>query len=284
MNLLLTAYEVVQCVILLGEYFKNFWTWVDLSRFIFMNILIIFTWTDCSWEYYEIRGLVSILVFFRGITYFGLFEPTRYMVDLLNEVIADMLGFLFILAYSVCSFSIIFYAIYNPVTDGGDSNPNIGNNTAPDQGILQSVFISYLVMLGNNFSYAPSLYTIVFIFSTIINPIILLNLVISIMGDTFNRVEQSREISNYKELAGMVLEAEQLLYWVKSDDLCYLQSCKSTPDSVIPDPVLSKFKKASLRMTSIEENLQNLDTKVTDAVEKIQEILDLTKSKASKIE
>ena len=133
-----------------------------------------------------------------------------------------MLGFLFILAYSVFSFSIIFYAIYNPVTDGDDSNPNISNNTAPDQGILQSVFISYLAMLGNNFSYSPNLYTIVFIFSTIINPIILLNLVVSIMEDTFSSVEQSKEISNYKELAGLVLEAEQLHYWVKSDALCYL--------------------------------------------------------------
>ena len=38
---------------------------------------------------------------------------------------------------------------------------------------------------------------------------------------------------------------------------------------------MSKFKMASLRMTSIEENLKKLDTKVT-------EILDLAKSKASK--
>ena len=40
-----------------------------------------------------LSGVITVLAFLRGITYFRLFESTRYMIDLIQEVLVDMLGF-----------------------------------------------------------------------------------------------------------------------------------------------------------------------------------------------
>ena len=50
-----------------------------------------------------------------------------------------------------------------------------------------------------------------FFLYTVINPIIMSNLLISVMSDTFKRVNNQSIIADNREFAGMILEAELIL-------------------------------------------------------------------------
>jgi len=52
-----------------------------------------------------------------------------------------------------------------------------------------------------------------FVIVSIINPVIMLNLLISIMGDTYGRVKESRIVADSRQLAGMILEVEGVMGW-----------------------------------------------------------------------
>ena len=52
-----------------------------------------------------------------------------------------------------------------------------------------------------------------FFLSTFLIPLVLMNLLISIMGDTFGRVLEGKVPADYKEKVGLVLEFENLLFW-----------------------------------------------------------------------
>jgi WD40 repeat protein len=261
LNLLLTLYEVFQIYIVLLDYFNDIWNWIDLMRLSSMNFFIFLYWIDGTPNeneslYFYVNSLVTVLVFFRGISYFRLFESTRYMIDLIHQSIKDMIGFVTVLAFSVFSFAFIFYSLENP-----DSKSTFMSN----------LINSYSINLGGGEIRGGSIYALLFYLATVINPIILLNLLISILGNSFERVENSRVISNYRELANLVLEVEQLIYWTVENKATFLQSCLKPEEIEIPDMVLTKVRKLKTKMISIEEKMEELNEKVENIFVKLEE-------------
>ena len=57
---------------------------------------------------------------------------------------------------------------------------------------------------------------VLFVIATIFLPLMLLNLLIAIVSDTFDRVYSNRVSSDYKELASLILEQEYLMFWNRS--------------------------------------------------------------------
>lgn len=261
LNFLLTLYEVFQVSIILLDYFSDIWNWIDVMRLSSMNFFIVLYWVNDTPNnnellYFYTNSLVTILVFFRGISYFRLFESTRYMIDLIHQSIKDMIGFVSVLAFSVFSFAFIFYSLENP-----DNKSTFMSN----------LINSYSINLGGGEIRGGSIYAILFYLATVVNPIILLNLLISILGNSFERVESSRVISNYRELASLVLEIEELIYWRVESKPTFLQSCLNPEEIEIPDIVLSKVKKLSTRVISIEGKMEDLNQKVENIFEKLEE-------------
>jgi hypothetical protein len=48
-------------------------------------------------------------------------------------------------------------------------------------------------------------------------PLIMLNLLIAIMSDTYERVTTGMIEAEYKELNSLILEQENLMFWIKKD-------------------------------------------------------------------
>lgn len=57
-----------------------------------------------------------------------------------------------------------------------------------------------------------------FIISTIIIPLVLLNLLIAIMGDTFDNVQSSQEREDVRERLSLILEISKFLQWWNGDN------------------------------------------------------------------
>jgi hypothetical protein len=59
---------------------------------------------------------------------------------------------------------------------------------------------------------------IIFFFVLIVNPIIMLNLFISIVGDAFERSEDETAVKNGQDLAEMIFEGELLFFWNRKEN------------------------------------------------------------------
>ena len=116
------------------------------------------------------------------------------MVRLLSMVIADMQVFFIILAYSTIAFSFILFL----------NKPGHFENY---------LTIAYRVDLGDFEDDNETIFDeIIFFFATLINPLIMMNLLISIMANTYQRVKEENDIANFQELTGMILEIEKLMF------------------------------------------------------------------------
>lgn len=115
------------------------------------------------------------------------------MVNLLKEVVKDIFTFLIIFFYSTLAFSFVYYAL-----DDADSDD-------------YSAYLEEAYLI--NFSYFDTedfdfLEWVVFFAATMGNTIIMLNLLICILFETYDRVKQNLIKNDRKELAQIIFEGE----------------------------------------------------------------------------
>ena len=48
-------------------------------------------------------------------------------------------------------------------------------------------------------------------------PLVMLNMIIAIMSDTYERVTTGMDVADGKELNSLILEQESLMFWAKDD-------------------------------------------------------------------
>ena len=67
---------------------------------------------------------------------------------------------------------------------------------------------------------------ILFALASVITLVIMMNLLISIIGDTFDRVQMETVIADAEAKLDMILEAESMMFWNRDEDKKeFLQSC-----------------------------------------------------------
>jgi uncharacterized protein YdiU (UPF0061 family) len=77
---------------------------------------------------------------------------------------------------------------------------------------------------GKDIQNFQSLGVTIFTMTSIINTIVMMNLLISIIGDTFDRVQQGRNVTDFKELVSMIYEMETLINSARNEkQRIYLQ-------------------------------------------------------------
>lgn len=245
----LSAYELVQMSLTKLIYFTDIWNYIDLARSTACFLYCILIWVDYSDKFCK-QVLVSLifLSMIRGISYFRLFDKTRYMVNLLSEVFKDMVSFLILLSYSTYSFAIIYFIMVNNLLN--DS----GSETQPFSSYVAS---AYLLNLGDfqTENYGPFEW-VIFFFASVINPLIMLNLLISIMGDTFGRVKEEQQIADMKELTGMVIEGEYLMFCKRNHGKkMYLQICCLENVTSVSSTAIERINKLKRRIKGIQLGL-----------------------------
>lgn len=140
-----------------------------------------------SEENYYVNLLHVLAMFFvmiRGcLSTFRLHGKTRHMVGMILQVFHDIQGFLFILMSSTVVFSVIFLFLQRNMLENKFS--------IPDYSIFESLHMAYNMMFAN-FTTDFEIFTIVgFLFylsGTLFMIVIMLNLLISIISDTFDRI------------------------------------------------------------------------------------------------
>lgn len=95
---------------------------------------------------------------------------------------------------------------------------------------------------------------------TVLNPIILLNLLISLLGDTFKRLNDNVEIADAIEIVDLIIETESMMFWKRDKGIKeYLQICTSVEN-------LEEFDNET------EKKLENLRGQVNNLEEKVNRL------------
>ena len=111
------------------------------------------------------------------------------------ECLKDIITFLILISYAGFAFSFIIM------------------NVADDKDFVDGVTISFLVALGDwdndRISFTE---WVIFAFSSVLMLVVMMNLLISIVGDTFERVQMDSAIKDSEEVIELLLEIDIVLF------------------------------------------------------------------------
>ena len=148
----------------------------------------------------------------RGITGFRLFDGTRFYIELILRSLNDIKYFFVMFAYSTLTFGVLFMVSRNDEIGfnsiWSDSyNLNFGNYEDSDKG---SVVFQYIVYFS----------------ATVFNVILMLNLLISILGDSYERFQVEQTVVDVREKAQTSMELQSMMFWKeRTCELKYVSSC-----------------------------------------------------------
>ena len=201
-----------------------------------------------------------MLSWLRGITYFRLFDNTRYMVNMIKEVVKDALSFLLLFLYSTLAFGFIYFAL-----DDADSDE-----------IATYLRNSYKFNLSDyDTETYDTLEWLVFLAASMINIIIMLNLLIAIFSDTYTRVKENRIIADQLELASLIYEGEVgLFYKRKIIDYKYLHIFTDQEAVVESDQISSQVKSLKKKINTMQKSIYEIATDNKGTNEKVERLYD----------
>eukprot|EP00054_Salpingoeca_dolichothecata_P035120 m.4589 g.4589 ORF g.4589 m.4589 type:complete len:314 (+) comp5087_c0_seq1:2942-3883(+) len=183
---------------------KSF-NWLDMAHVVFGALVGLFVLTGSS----NTRAVLSIAVYIRwvGLIYFlQAFENTGPLVRMLLRIIGDIKYIVLLLSLFVFGTAHAFYVVLRAEENSGFSSPGT------------ALFTSFnMVLLGdfdtNEFTTGrfEVLLQILFVISMMLIMIVLLNLLIALMSDSYERIQDGVDNEIFRLRARLVLELEPQL-------------------------------------------------------------------------
>jgi len=228
------------------EYFASIWNIIDIGPCIILPGLVVANLfgafdnvaTDEEGGHLEALSVsasaATLLLWLRFLYFLRIFEATGAYIRAIVEVIKDMKFFLLILMITMMSFGDSF-KVMSLANIGLETRAELSNQNDEDAsqfiegGFFGSLFYAYLIGLGefnlDDFGAVGVLYCqLLFVVNTVITTIIMLNLLIAIISDSFETVNSQGSLAAYKEKAGLIAENQFLIG--KDDRRAYSQKGK----------------------------------------------------------
>jgi len=252
LNIILFIYECFQITIGIKQYLQDFWNWLDMAR-----ILLIFAYSFIEpFVGGELStttlALILLASFQRGIGFFRVFKQTRYMVRMLTEILHDMIPFVIVLAFSVLAFTLMFQVL---------------SGLSEDKTFSEALIHSYLLLFGA-FDYGTysDAEWLCFYVATIVNPLMMFNLLVAIMGETYGRVQEDMVVADIQSMVAMIIEYEAILFWRRNSGTpMHLQLCTSSEDDSDSKSTTTLEKQGQILLKDILLLQNRLDNVIKDS-------------------
>jgi hypothetical protein len=190
------------------NYLKDPWNYLDLAAalLVAVSLYLMRASTGGSDEVYAVAGFLcwfKVLFFLRGL------DQTAFLVSMLSAIVLDTTPFLVVLLVLMIGFAFAFFMLQR----GQKQNDSLfvsfpGSSLAVfDMGIMGDFDVDVFRLAPNWFIGVPLFVTFI-----VMVPIVMLNSLIAIMSDTFERVQQNTTAASRQERAKIILELEALLY------------------------------------------------------------------------
>ena len=189
------------------EYFLSGYNYIDICLIIsafavlIVDLLNIFSVIDDSSIVKLLASISAFLFWLRAISYLRGFEGTAFMIRLIVEVVSDIRYFLLLILLFTLSFNTSIYLIQSSYDSENDSS---------SVALYNMFTLCYRLVLGDytnydnlSVEYAFYLWLMMIIFTMLLT-VILLNLLISIIGKTFDNVWESKSSTRTYELLNIM--------------------------------------------------------------------------------
>ena len=257
------------------DHFKDLWNWLDIllvSSVVTMSALF---WTQASVDGLSFFvSIASILFYTKILLTLRVLDQMRNLIKMIIEVIKDIASFLIVITVYIIAFSVIFFQDRRAI---GDDSIDFDNFA----GDLLEMF--YLVFTGGTTTDYSGVMIPFYLLVTVFFCLILLNLIISIMGNTFSRVNENYDLIELKERINMLLEvAGEADITAKIAPKCLKRRLTSMPLQENVDSQKSSLDEKFLLVAEYEENNsevsnQELNEKIVSGNSEIKEELKTVK-------
>eukprot|EP01047_Picozoa_sp_COSAG01_P032621 COSAG01_NODE_2366_length_7816_cov_3.797460_11_plen_590_part_00 len=171
-------------------------------------------------ESYTLEHLLALAVFMDGLKvlyYLRGFQSTAFLVNMLEQILLDMRGFVFVYLVIAVSVAYSFHVLYRSYSE------DAGFATIGDSVLTVLIFAlgevpAETVNSGPN----ATLGVILLLLCMLLLPVVLLNALIALMGDTYSKVQANKTAANMLERTAVILEIEASM---RCQDEPSLSSC-----------------------------------------------------------
>ena len=263
--------EFLQVTVFKMKYFMEIWNWVDLAQHFLVCAFIITRFVDDDNALTRGWLVASIVIvgYSRWLSYLRLFRASSkltyylYLDNLLGtliqtilSILRDMWGFLIIMFGITIGFSLIFLEF-------GRQEDNL---------YLNSLYGTYQIWYGNfdDSEYSPSqkILTAMILF---ILSVVLLNMLIAIMGNTYDEVQEKTIFTDTSTRLSMCLEAiSYLRLFKRTSSKGYLIFYGPKQDDDNQEELHNEWER---RMKMIKKALKQLEDNQTNELKKMREAI-----------
>ena len=258
-NASLFLWEIFQMATDAQKYFQDYWNYLDIARNAISVIWIVLGLFGISSLYFT--WSVALLNLLRGITVFRLFDGTRFYIELIFRSLNDIKYFFLMFAYSTFTFGFLLMISrdqglgFNSIW-GESYDLNFGNYEGTNSGVY---FMQYIGYFG----------------ATVINVVLMLNLLISILGDSYERFQVEEAIVDIKEKARISLELQLMMFWAnrKSRLKCIRLCISAFQDEDEQDwegRIRFMDKKLDKSIRELIESNKSAEIKATESIKSVE--------------
>ena len=196
-NILLIAWEVVQIFTDPKGYLRDYQNWMDIIRIsASLTWIILDSYGIFSLYFDWVAAFINIV---RGISVFILFDGTRFYIQLIFRSLNDIKYFFLMFAYSTFGFGCLLMISSDEelafTSIWGDSyDMSFGSYQDPGTGDYS---LKYIVYFG----------------VTMINVVLMLNLLISILGDSYHAFQIEQMVVDIHLKAKISRELQTMMFW-----------------------------------------------------------------------
>lgn len=199
------------------SYLASIWNYIDLIPPIGIFVTIVLDIYDQKTGGNDallatIIAIVSFFMWFKFLYFLRIFKNTGYLIRMIIQVCYDMRHFFLVLLITIIAFSDSFLSL---------SLANTSDETQFVKTLPESIVYTYRLILGDwdteNFGEVSTLLVwTLFLLCTIFNMIVMLNLLIAIISESFAQVTANSENAQYQEMAALISENAYLIpQWEK---------------------------------------------------------------------
>ena len=106
--------EIIQMIEAKLLYFKSFWNYVDISRFMIFSLYCLVELLDFHEEKQENVLLVAVVLsLIRGLSYFRIHSTTRWVINLIFDVFYQLWALILVSTYSVLALGVVYRSLMN---------------------------------------------------------------------------------------------------------------------------------------------------------------------------
>ena len=276
-NLFLFFWEIIQLSVCgISDYVKDPWNWLDVLKYLIIPYWVVLEVFESRDQYST--SLVAFLVLARGVTAFKIFDGTRYYLRLILRSLNNIKYFMIMFFYSTFCFGVLF-----TVSRG---------EKASFEELWET---SWLLNFGEN-SNTPTENTIIWLnyaahlLAIIMNVVLMLNLLISILGDSYEQFQIEKTLIDYREKLEYTLEIQKLIIWKRCPDTSkFLHILTSLIENDEGNDwegrILYMEQKTDKSLTKLSKNIdKKLESTQQSLIESVEQELQKLENKMIKIE